>query len=197
MGFNSTAFSLSTRMVFSQSQPCALRCRTRATASGTPNTSTDETGVNVKRYKSQRSIISADKRELDAREVNSLMVKAGKQSRDIDKWQKALDGSFAVVYARLIADRKLVGFARATSDHALNGTIWDVVTDPDLPDEGLMKRNIVKYILKELRRTVPGCSIALFSVEGDKRFFEELDFVADPDGIRGMALFDEMKPKHL
>lgn len=60
-----------------------------------------------------------------------------------------------------------------------------------------MKRNIVKYLLKELRRTVPGCSIALFATEKEKQFFEGLDFVADPDGIRGMAHFDPTKPRYL
>lgn len=53
-----------------------------------------------------------------------------------------------------------------------------------------MKRNVVRYILRELRRLVPGCSIALFAHDIDQEFFEELDFVSDPDGIRGMALFD-------
>lgn len=53
----------------------------------------------------------------------------------MNKWDKALQGSYAVVSARLISDSRLVGFARATSDRALNGTIWDVVTDPSLPDE--------------------------------------------------------------
>lgn len=57
-----------------------------------------------------------------------------------------------------------------------------------------MKRNVVKYLLKELRRTVPGCSIALFSSENDRSVYEGLDFVADPDGIRGMALFDPSNP---
>lgn len=146
-----------------------------------------------------------------------------------------------MVYARLLSNRQVVGFARATSDRALNGTIWDVVTDPALPDEvcsckieptrrgvffipsqnryyfslanydhrcncpvtappiyqPLVKRNVVKYLLKELRRTVPGCSIALFSSEKDKTFFEGLDFVADPDGIKGMALFEDSKPGYL
>lgn len=60
-----------------------------------------------------------------------------------------------------------------------------------------MKRNIVKYILKELRRTVPGCSIALFSDENDKSFYESMDFVTDPDGIKGMALFDESGQTYL
>lgn len=57
-----------------------------------------------------------------------------------------------------------------------------------------MKRNIVKYLLRELRRTVPGCSIAMFANKGDKTFFEGLDFVADPEGIRAMAFLDPEKP---
>lgn len=60
-----------------------------------------------------------------------------------------------------------------------------------------MKRNVIKYLLKELRRVVPGCSIALFSNETDRSVFEGLDFVADPDGIRGMALFDSSKPHYM
>lgn len=60
-----------------------------------------------------------------------------------------------------------------------------------------MKRNVVKYLLKELRRTVPGCSIALFSQDEDKTFFEDLDFVADPDGIKGMALFEDQEQAFL
>jgi len=52
-----------------------------------------------------------------------------------------------------------------------------------------MRRKVVIYLLKELRRTVPGCSIALFSSERDRKFYETLDFVADPDGIRGMAVY--------
>ena len=53
----------------------------------------------------------------------------------------------------------------------------------------MVKRNIVRYLLKELRRSVPGCSIALFAAPADLRFFESLNFVADPDGIKGMALY--------
>lgn len=90
-----------------------------------------------------------------------------------------------------MSNRKLVGFARATSDRALNGTVWDVCTDPALPDELGLRRKVLSYLLRELRRTVPGCSIALFSRECDRAFFEGLDFVADPDGIRGMAVYDE------
>lgn len=60
-----------------------------------------------------------------------------------------------------------------------------------------MKRNVVKYLLRELRRTVPGCSIALFSSDLDMSFFESLEFVADPDGIKGMAMFDKPDQTYL
>lgn len=60
-----------------------------------------------------------------------------------------------------------------------------------------MKRNVVKYLLKELRRHVPGCSIALFSDETDRPIYEDLDFVADPDGIQAMALFEPGRPHTL
>lgn len=137
--------------------------------------STGRSGLNISKYKSQRSLISSDKRDVTAVEVNNLMVKAGKEvrinslskqsatavvhcnfssltsqillvfcltcsfcikkKRDIEKWKRALKGSFLVVFARLVSDGKLVGFARATSDKSLNGTIWDVVADPSLPDQ--------------------------------------------------------------
>jgi|TARA_B110000967_G_C18580957_1_gene409670 ribosomal protein S18 acetylase RimI-like enzyme len=35
--------------------------------------------------------------------------------------------------------RQLIGMARATSDHAFNATIWDVVLDPDFQGQGLGK----------------------------------------------------------
>ena len=57
-----------------------------------------------------------------------------------------------------------------------------------LQKQGLMRSNILKYLLRELRRDVPGCSVALFSRDEKIPFFQELDFVADPDGIKGMIL---------
>lgn len=46
--------------------------------------------------------------------------------------------------------RRLIGFARATSDHAFNATIWDVVVHPDFQGKGLGKA-LMKYVLKKLR----------------------------------------------
>ena len=146
--------------------------------------------LNINKYKSQRSILTSDKDELTGAEINALFLRAGKSPRDEDKWQTAIENSYIVVSARLITNRRLVGFARATSDCALNGTIWDVVTDPSLPNEDLMKKNVMNYLLKDMRRTVPGCSIALFAADEDLKLFETLDFVAEPDGIVGMAMYE-------
>lgn len=202
---------------------CAPRRVRRATMTADP---AQRSGVNVNRYKSQRAILATEAESLQPEEVNSLLRRAGRevgrcrpahgvrssnaqQARDETMWRSAIDNSFCCVTARLIANRRLVGFARATSDHALNGTIWDVVTDPQLPDEVRprrllathpthharpsqlsLRRKVLVYLLKELRRSVPGCSIALFSTAEDRAFYESLDFVADPDGIRGMALYE-------
>jgi len=48
------------------------------------------------------------------------------------------------------SQRQLIGFARATSDHAFNATIWDVVVHPDFQGKGLGKA-LMKYMLKKLR----------------------------------------------
>lgn len=62
-----------------KSNATTRKCSITATAREKPNTSTNERGVNINKYKSQRSIISADKRDLKTHEVNDLMVKAGKE----------------------------------------------------------------------------------------------------------------------
>mmetsp|Transcript_2476 Transcript_2476/g.4401 ORF Transcript_2476/g.4401 Transcript_2476/m.4401 type:complete len:264 (+) Transcript_2476:144-935(+) len=163
-----------------------------------PSSSSESTGEkalqrpNLSKYKSQRSLFSASKQDVTAKEINELLVRAGERPRDIEKWKKAIEHTFCLVSARLISGGKLIGIARATSDEALNATIWDLIVDPALPDPTGMKRNIVSYLLKELKYTVPQCSVTLMSREIDISMYESLDFVVDPDGIKGMAyIIDE------
>jgi hypothetical protein len=164
-------------------------------SSAGPEEEEEGIGVNINdsKYKSQRSVISADK-DVTPQEINGLLVKAGKPARDTAKWKRAIENSYVIVHARLLNSGTLVGFARATSDRALNGTIWDLVTDPDLPDRRTMARNVVTYLLREIRRTVPTCSIALISDADQVRFFEGLDFVSSPDGITSMILSPDYEP---
>mmetsp|Transcript_2020 Transcript_2020/g.5376 ORF Transcript_2020/g.5376 Transcript_2020/m.5376 type:complete len:221 (-) Transcript_2020:187-849(-) len=148
---------------------------------------------NVSKLTSQRSLISTRKEDVSPAEINDLFSRSGWEERDEEKWKIALKHSYCVVTARLFKTRKLVGFVRATSDLALNATMWDLAVDASLPDPTAMKRNIVKYLLTELRTGVPGCSVALISRPGDVAMFESLQFVADPDGIKAMALVDDLE----
>jgi len=111
------------------------RPRRARTATPTCAAVSPDGGVNINKYKSQRAIVTTERSGLEPAEINSLLLRSGRPSRDEDKWRSAIQHSFLLVTARLISNRRLVGFARATSDRALNGTIWDVVTDPALPDE--------------------------------------------------------------
>lgn len=58
----------------------AQRCRFRATADEA-TASSGVGGVNVSKYKSQRSVILTDKKEITPDEINNLMVKAGQRVR--------------------------------------------------------------------------------------------------------------------
>jgi aralkylamine N-acetyltransferase len=169
------------RRVLRAAHPVSM---TRATPAGD-----DSTGVNVNdgKYASQRAVVSASP-DVTPEEINTLLVKAGRPPRDVAKWRRAIDNSYVVVHARLVKTGALVGFARATSDRALNATVWDLVTDPMLRDRAVMARNVISYLLREIRRTVPTCSIALISDADDVKFFSSMDFVASPDGITSMVL---------
>ncbi len=66
------------------------------------------------------------------------MPKVGWPERPPKLVQAALRGSYLVATLHLRVDRpeeplaeRLIGLARATSDHAFNATIWDVLVDPE------------------------------------------------------------------
>ena len=76
---------------------------------------------------------------VDVAELDVLCHKVGWPSRPGSKVALALANSFLVcsLHLEMISndgsegERRLVGLARATSDHAFNATIWDVLVDPD------------------------------------------------------------------
>jgi ribosomal protein S18 acetylase RimI-like enzyme len=76
--------------------------------------------------------------------------------------------------------------ARATSDHAFNATIWDVLIDPAFQGEGLGKALIEQMVRALLRRDIG--NITLFADSNVIEFYNALGFEADPDGIRGARL---------
>ena len=84
-------------------------------------------------------------------------------------------------------ERRLVGLARATSDHAFNATIWDVVVDTDFQGQGLGKALVEQMIRTLLARDIG--NITLFADNKVIPFYTNLGFVTDPEGIKGMFLY--------
>lgn len=80
--------------------------------------------------------------------------------------------------------KKLIGMARATSDHAFNATIWDVLIDPGYQGQGLGKALVEKLIRALLQKDIG--NITLFADSQVVEFYRNLGFEADPEGIKGM-----------
>ena len=73
--FGLSSFSYSPRIKYARHK-CSMNETARSSAAGQATEGSG--GVNINKFKSQRSILSTDKRELAAEEVNSLMIRAGK-----------------------------------------------------------------------------------------------------------------------
>lgn len=107
--------------------------------------------------------------------------------RPFRKVKLAIEYSFLIVsvfYIEKSNKKQLIGFARATSDHAFNATIWDVVIHPDFQGKGLGKILIYKMI-KYLRYS-DITTITLFADPQVVPFYKSLGFITDPDGVKGM-----------
>ncbi|GBG63414.1 hypothetical protein CBR_g38036 [Chara braunii] len=135
--------------------------------------------------------------ELDVYQLEVLCDKVGWPRRPPKKVKAALENSYLVASLHLVTqypqssesgevreDRVLIGMARATSDHAFNATIWDVLVDPLYQGQGLGKALIEQTVRSLLRRDIG--NITLFADAQVVDFYKNLGFEADPDGIKGM-----------
>lgn len=134
---------------------------------------------------SERIIFSSE-RDIDLYELEELCNAVGWSRRPLRKVKKAIEHSFLVASMWEVrgSQRRLVGFARATSDHAFNATIWDVVVHPDFQGKGLGKA-MMKYMIKQLRGEDIS-NITLFADPQVVDFYKGLGFMSDPEGIKGM-----------
>jgi ribosomal protein S18 acetylase RimI-like enzyme len=137
-----------------------------------------------------RIIVSTD-RNLDLYELEELCDAVGWSRRPLRKVRKALQHSFLVVSMWEVKGnkRRLIGFARATSDHAFNATIWDVVVHPQFQSKGLGKA-LMKFIIKKLR-SQDISNITLFADPQVVDFYNRLGFLLDPEGIKGMFWYPD------
>ncbi|MEL6439590.1 MAG: GNAT family N-acetyltransferase [Cyanobacteria bacterium J06621_8] len=140
---------------------------------------------------SQPQIIFSTDRDLDFYELEELCDRVGWARRPIRKVKKAIENSFLVVSMWEVSGkrRSLIGFARATSDHAFNATIWDVVVDPKFQNRGLGKA-MMKYAINQLRRSDIS-NITLFADPQVVKFYQRLGFILDPEGIKGMFWYPD------
>ncbi|BAY28296.1 GNAT family N-acetyltransferase [Calothrix sp. FACHB-156] len=131
-------------------------------------------------------IVFSTEREIDLYELEELCDAVGWSRRPLRKVKKAIEHSFLVATMWQVRgnQRRLIGFARATSDHAFNATIWDVVVHPDFQGKGLGKA-LMKYVLKKLRSEEIS-NVTLFADPHVVDFYRTMGFMADPEGIKGM-----------
>ncbi|MDJ0509006.1 MAG: GNAT family N-acetyltransferase [Crocosphaera sp.] len=139
----------------------------------------------------QTRIFFTREREIDLYELEELCDAVGWARRPLRKVKRALTYSFMVVSAwEVKANRKrLIGFARATSDHAFNATIWDVVIHPRFQNKGLGK-GMMQYMIRQLR-SEDISNITLFADPQVVNFYRRLGFVLDPEGIKGMFWYPD------
>ncbi len=143
------------------------------------------TGESFASAKETRIVFSTE-RDIDLYELEELCDAVGWSRRPLRKVKKAIEHSFLVASMWQVrgTQRRLIGFARATSDHAFNATIWDVVVHPDFQGKGLGKA-LMKYVLKKLRSEEIS-NVTLFADPHVIDFYRGLGFMPDPEGIKGM-----------
>lgn len=140
---------------------------------------------------SQRRIFFSTERDIDLYELEELCDAVGWARRPLRKVKRALTYSFLVVSMWEVKGnrRRLIGFARATSDHAFNATVWDVVVHPSCQSKGLGKA-LIKYMIRQLRNEDIS-NITLFADPQVIDFYRRLGFVLDPEGIKGMFWYPD------
>lgn len=136
-------------------------------------------------------IVFSTDRNIDLYELEELCDAVGWARRPIRKVRKAIEHSFLVVtmWEQQGNRRRLIGFSRATSDHAFNATIWDVVVHPDFQGKGLGK-TLMKQLIKKLR-SEDISNVTLFADPHVVDFYRNLGFVPDPEGIKGMFWYPD------
>lgn len=124
--------------------------------------------------------------DINLHDLEKLCDSVGWVRRPLKKVKLALDNSFLSIHVFYYDQQKkqLIGFARVTSDNSFNATIWDVVIHPDFQKKGLGK--VLMYqVIKELRY-YDISTITLFADPQVIKFYRNLGFITDPDGVKGM-----------
>jgi len=129
--------------------------------------------------------ISKDKK-IDLYALEELCDTVGWVRRPLKKVKIAIQNSFLIISLSYQEkkEKRLIAFARATSDNTFNATIWDVVVHPDFQRKGLGKI-LIQEVIKSLRYSDIN-TITLFADPQVLKFYTNLGFISDPDGVKGM-----------
>ncbi|KAK3135264.1 hypothetical protein QOZ80_5BG0416800 [Eleusine coracana subsp. coracana] len=142
---------------------------------------------------STEQIIFSSAGDVDIYDLQALCDKVGWPRRPLSKIAASLRNSYLVATLHSVIQssgtegeekKQLIGMARATSDHAFNATIWDVLVDPSYQGQGLGKALMEKVIRTLLQRDIN--NITLFADNKVIDFYKNLGFEVDPQGIKGM-----------
>ena len=163
---------------------------TSEVASASQQTATGGYIADAKSKGDSRVFFSTD-RAIDLYELEELCDAVGWSRRPIRKVRKAIQNSFLVItmWEQKGNRKRLIGFSRATSDHAFNATIWDVVVHPDFQGQGL-GRALMKQLIKKLR-SEDISNVTLFADPEVVDFYKQLGFMPDPEGIKGMFWYPD------
>ncbi|KAB2621786.1 acetyltransferase NSI-like [Pyrus ussuriensis x Pyrus communis] len=118
-------------------------------------------------YGTGEEIICSSGGDNDMYDLQALCDKVSWPRRLQTKLAAALKNSYLVASLHSVRkspgsgndQKKLIGMARATSDHAFNATIWDVLVDPSYQDQGLGKALVEKKIQALLQRDIGNISL--------------------------------------
>ena len=178
----------------SSSSPSSLKKKESHDASSEPD-------VLIVQSKNKRIMYSTT-REINVQEVSDLCDKVGWPKRPEEKLKIALENSFLVAQMYVCSssssnnkeeeeEEKLIATCRATSDHAFNACLWDIIVDPEYQGQGLGKAIVSHSIRALLARDV--ANVTLFADKDVVEFYERLGFVTDADGVKGMFLYPNVE----
>nr|YP_009369995.1 conserved hypothetical plastid protein [Boldia erythrosiphon]ARO90683.1 conserved hypothetical plastid protein [Boldia erythrosiphon] len=128
----------------------------------------------------------SNNKNINLQDLEKLCNSVGWIKRPFRKIKIAITNSFVLISILCKQNGKiyLIGFARATSDHAFNATIWDVVIHPNFQGIGLGKV-LIKEIVNNLKYSKIH-TITLFADPQVIRFYKNLGFKANPNKTTGM-----------
>nr|YP_009399416.1 hypothetical protein [Dictyomenia sonderi]ARW69022.1 hypothetical protein [Dictyomenia sonderi] len=138
------------------------------------------------KIKKQQNIYLTINQNINLYDLEKLCDSVGWVRRPLKKVKLALDNSFLIVslFYYKQSKKKLIGFARVTSDGSFNATIWDVAIDPEFQGQGLGKA-LMNEVIKQLRNHDIS-TITLFADPEVVKFYKHIGFIIDPDGVKGM-----------